>query len=92
MSRVNVSQGHDKPLEDVREIVGDVAEKLSNRYGLKAKWQGKDSIHFKRSGVTGELHIHPEKVTIDINLGILLGMYASKIEKELKSTMAEKLA
>ena len=57
MSRVNISQAHNKPIEEVREIVHDVADMLSSNYGLKSRWQGEDCVHFKRSGVGGELHI-----------------------------------
>ena len=53
MARVNVTQCHDKPLPEVREIVHDVADMLTTNYGLKSRWQGEDCVHFDCSGVVG---------------------------------------
>jgi len=91
MSRVNIRQAHSRSLDEVREIVRKVADQLQRKSGLKSSWQTDDCVHFRRAGVGGELHIRPTEVTIDLDLGILLGAYARKIKQELQREMAERL-
>jgi putative polyhydroxyalkanoate system protein len=91
MARVNVSQDHDKTEDEVREIVNGVTDDLENRYGIIPNWQGENLVKFKRIGVSGQLRISKNEVTIDLDIGFLFSAYAGKIKSELSTMMAKKL-
>jgi putative polyhydroxyalkanoate system protein len=48
-------------------------------------------VKFKRSGVSGQLRISKNEITIDLDIGFLLSAYAGKIKSELTTMMARKL-
>ena len=91
MARVNVSQDHNKTEDEVREIVNRLTDDLKSRYGISPDWQSDNLVKFKRSGVSGQLRISDNKVTIDLDIGFLLSAYAGKIKSELSTMMAKKL-
>ncbi len=92
MARVNVSQTHNKTVAEVKEIVDGVIDDLHSRYGINSTWQNDSSVKFKRSGVTGELHINEGNVTINLSLGLMLSGFAGKIKSELTDVMGRKLS
>ena len=91
MARVNVSQNHNKTENEVREIINNLTQDLKNRYGINPNWQGDNLVKFKRRGVSGQLQISDNKVTIDLDIGFLLSSYAGKIKSELTKIMLQKL-
>lgn len=92
MTKVVIKQPHSKGDDEVRTIVGEVEQTLATNYDLQTSWNGRDTVEFKRSGLTGELCIEPGCVVIKLKLGMMLGMYSRKIQTELEKIMADKLS
>jgi putative polyhydroxyalkanoate system protein len=42
-----------------------------------------DLLRFKRAGARGELKVEPGRFELDVHLGLLLGVFRSKIEAEI---------
>lgn len=92
MAKIVVKQAHNKSEQAVRELVEDLQVQLRDEFDLEGRWQSDTVISFKRSGVSGELCIEPNCVVVSLKLGMMLGMYANKIQRKLETMMAEKLS
>ena len=91
MSKVQITQRHHKPDDEVRDIVRSVEQELISRFGLATQWTDDRSVSFKRSGLSGELVMGPGRVTVNMKLGLVLGLYSRAIQTELERTLARKL-
>ena len=92
MRVVQIEQNHSKSDAEVKEILLDVEKELKARFGLATDWKNSQTVSFKRSGVKGALRMKPGNVSINMKLGLVLGLYSRTIQTELKKTLAEKLA
>jgi putative polyhydroxyalkanoate system protein len=55
---------------------------LARRYELTSQWQG-DTLHFRRSGVRGHIHVSASQVAVQIELGFLLKGFKGNIEQSV---------
>jgi putative polyhydroxyalkanoate system protein len=51
-----------------------------------------DTVEFKRSGVSGSLHVAADHFTLHAKLGFLLGAFSKTIEAEITKALDELLA
>jgi putative polyhydroxyalkanoate system protein len=69
-----------------------LAVKLSDRFEMKAHWRSDRELELKRSGIQGVLQLLEGEVKVDIQLGMMMKPFKSRIRDELSKAMAEKLA
>ena len=90
MARISVERTHDLGKEAAREKADQLAQKLSEQYGLVPQWSG-DTLNLKRSGVKGEVHVSEDSIRVDVELGLMMsamsGMIKSEIEKALDKAL-----
>ena len=67
------------------------ARTCSKRFDLDYEWHG-DHIDFERPGVSGQMHVGKDRIKIDVQLGLLLGMLKPTIEREIVAQMDKLLA
>jgi putative polyhydroxyalkanoate system protein len=73
---------------DIIDRVSGTLMDIEDRFGIEGHWnEGKDTYTFDRSGLEGQAVIQDGCVTVDIELGVLLGAFKSKIEDELRSQL-----
>jgi putative polyhydroxyalkanoate system protein len=92
VSTISLRQSHNKSLGDMRDLIGQMAVKLEERYQLKSRWLNDDEMEVQRSGIKGRIVLGTTEVKVDIKLGLMMGAFKSTIEKEIARSMAEKLA
>lgn len=92
MSKISLSQRHNKSDEDVRDMLNGLADKLSERFDMKTRWRSDSELEVKRSGIEGVLQLLDGEVKVDIQLGMMMKPFKSRIRDELSKAMAEKLA
>ena len=92
MARISLSKKHDRPEQDVRQMVDELAQSLARRYDAKAVWSGDSSVKIDHSRLSGRLDILPGEVRIEVKLGMLAGAFKGTIEAELKKALEEKLS
>ncbi len=92
VSKISLSQRHSKSDADVREMLDALAVKLSDRFEMKAHWRSDRELELKRSGIQGVLQLLEGEVKVDIQLGMMMKPFKSRIRDELSKAMAEKLA
>jgi putative polyhydroxyalkanoate system protein len=80
MATIAIAKKHHLSHKKAREAAQKIADDLSERFDLTCKWDG-DCIAFRRSGVSGELHVGKAEVRLDAELGLLLSMLKPKIEE-----------
>jgi len=92
MAKLAIEQAHALPLDEVKKRLEEVANRLSEKYGIDAKWTGDREAALKRTGVTGVIKILEDRVSVLLDISFALipvkGKIQERIERELKSALA----
>jgi putative polyhydroxyalkanoate system protein len=88
---ISIRRTHSLSHERAVKVVNAMAERLSDEYAVKSRWQGA-TLHFERIGLTGTLHVAAMELMLDVQLGFLLGAFRDGIAKEIERTLDEELA
>lgn len=82
MAIIAIAKKHTLSHKKAKEAAGKVADDLNARFDLEYTWKG-DHIEFKRSGLTGALHVGKDAVRLDCKLGFMLSLLKPTIEAEV---------
>jgi len=82
MALIAITKKHTLPHTKAKAAAEKVAADLNKRFDLDYEWNG-DDIEFKRSGLTGALHVGKEAVRLDCELGFMLSLLKPTIEAEV---------
>ena len=92
MAKLNIEQAHALPIDEVKKRLQELADRLSAKYGIDAKWTSDREASLKRTGVSGLIKIAEDKVAVLLDLSFALspvkGKIQERIERELKSALA----
>ncbi|MCA1663810.1 MAG: polyhydroxyalkanoic acid system family protein [Myxococcales bacterium] len=92
MAKVNIEQAHALPLDEVKKRLQELADRLSTKYGIDAKWTSDREATLKRTGVSGTIKLAEDKVAVLLDLSFALlpmkGKIQERIARELKSALA----
>lgn len=90
MSTIEIRHAHSLPPTQARQAVEEFAVKLGQRFGLDYRWEG-DALHFKRSGVDGQIALLPGALLVTAKLGLLYAAMKGPIEQEMRRVLSERL-
>ncbi len=90
MSHILVQRNHPLTLDQARTAAETLAGQLAERYALSHHWQD-DSLHFERSGVSGQIDLEPGIIRVNVRLGFLLVSLKSLLEQEIERKLEEML-
>lgn len=90
MSRIDIRHRHSHSPERARAAVERVADKLRERYQVECAWS-QNRLAFKRSGISGHIHLHDGEVQIQAQLGLLLSALRGPIESEIQRYLEREL-
>ena len=82
MSHIVIHRDHTLTLDQARVAAEALAGQLAERYGISHHWQ-ENSLHFERSGVSGQIDLEPGRLRISVRLGFLLGPLKQRLEQEI---------
>ena len=82
MSNINIKRLHGADLERARAAAIEVAEKISEDYGIDYHWED-ECLHFSRPGVDGRIEISDEHIEVSAKLGMLVALFRDSIEAEI---------
>lgn len=82
MAHIAIAKKHTLTHSKAKAAAEKVAIDLNKRFDLDYAWKG-DNIQFKRSGLTGALHVGKETVRLDCELGLMLSLLKPAIEAEV---------
>jgi putative polyhydroxyalkanoate system protein len=92
MAKLNIEQAHALPVDEVKKRLQTLADKLSEKYGIAAKWVSDREAEVKRTGVTGKITCTENKVTVFLDLSFVLTPIKEKIETRVKNELQTCLA
>ena len=92
MAKLNIEQAHALPIDEVKKRLQELADRLSAKYGIDARWTSDREASLKRTGVSGLIKIAEDKVAVLLDLSFALspvkGKIQERIQQELKSALA----
>ena len=86
MANIHIERTHHLALEEARQQVEQLAERLKEELGVDYHWKGNDLL-FKRSGANGTIQLAPDCITCDVKLGMLLTPMKGKIEDAINDKL-----
>lgn len=91
MANIDIQHDHTMTPAHARQAVQDVADKLTERFGVESSWEG-DILRFRRSGVDGRIALMPQQLHVTAQLGLLLGAMKGPIEAEIRRVLDERFS
>jgi len=92
MAKLSIEQAHALPIDEVKRRLQELADRLSAKYGIDAKWTSDREATLKRTGVSGIIKVAEDKVAVLLDLSFALlpmkGKIQERIARELKSALA----
>jgi putative polyhydroxyalkanoate system protein len=79
MAHIRITKRHHLTHGKAREAAERVARDLNKRFGLTYGWDG-DCVDFKRTGLTGRLHVLKDQVRLDCELGFVMSIFKPALE------------
>jgi putative polyhydroxyalkanoate system protein len=91
MSEIKYKREHHLSIRDAKKIAQKVADDLGEEYDLASEWEG-DTLHFRRLGVDGHMHVTAHYIDLNVKLGFLLRPFRSMFEHHIESNLDKLLA
>ena len=91
MATIRISRAHRLEPERIRAEVEDLAQNLARELSASYRWNG-DRLDFERSGASGFIDIHADRLEIEIKLGMLLSPLKATVEKKINDYLGRALA
>ena len=88
MSTIDIHAYHTLSHEDALIAADELSIDLAEKFGIDYGWD-EDVIHFERPGVNGQIDVLDAELRIQANLGFMLMMLKSPIEREIKRYLKE---
>ncbi|MGI8895171.1 MAG: polyhydroxyalkanoic acid system family protein [Casimicrobiaceae bacterium] len=82
MATISIAKHHALSLKKAKGVAEKIASDLQKRFDLDYAWEG-NRIDFERPGVSGQLLVARDKITLDVRLGLLLTPLKGTIEREI---------
>jgi len=79
MASIDIHHAHDLSKKDARAAVERVAEKMSQKFGIKHAWNG-DQLDFSGSGAKGRVSLGNKEAHLTLTLGFPVSMFRNSIE------------
>jgi putative polyhydroxyalkanoate system protein len=91
LSSISIRRAHNLPRARAIEALNAVAERLQGEYAIRSRWEG-STLHFDRTGLSGTLQLSATDLTIDVELGFILGALRGSIVSGIERHLDEHLS
>jgi putative polyhydroxyalkanoate system protein len=88
MADIEVQRDHTLGLKKAKAAAQKVADEMAENFDMESEWEG-NTLHFSRSGVTGQLTVSKNSVQMNAKLGFLLTAFKPKIEAQIEKNFDE---
>jgi len=82
MPSIDIKRSHSRPLPEAKKAIERVAEHIAKKFDVTWAWHG-NTLAFERSGVDGHIKVTAKQVHVVVNLGFLLSMLKTPVEREI---------
>ena len=90
MPDIRIHRKHKLGLAKAREIAWQWAEDVEEKFDMECtviEGETRDTVEFKRLGVSGSLVVAADHFDLDAKLGFLLGAFSKTIENEIEHNL-----
>ncbi len=91
MADIKMIKYHSLPMPQARALVQKAADNLAAEYNLVSHWVG-NTLHFRRSGVQGEMNVSASEIHLEVTLGFLLKVFKSNFVEHIEHNFDTLLA
>lgn len=91
MADIKMIKYHQLPMPQARALVQKAADDLAAEYDLVSHWAG-NTLHFRRSGVQGEMRVSASEIDLEVTLGFLLRAFKTKFVEHIEHNFDTLLA
>jgi len=91
MPDIKMIKYHSLSMAAARSLVQKAADDLAEAYDLTSRWVG-NTLHFRRSGVEGEMRVTESEIDLEVTLGFLLKAFKAKFVENIEHTFETLLA
>lgn len=91
MADIKMIKYHSLPMAQARALVQKAADDLASEYDLVSHWAG-NALHFRRSGVQGEMNVTSSEIHLEVTLGFLLKAFKAKFVEHIEHNFDRLLA
>jgi putative polyhydroxyalkanoate system protein len=88
MPSIDIKRSHSRPLPEAKKSIERVADHIAKKFEITWEWEG-NTLHFQRSGVDGHIKVTAKQVHVVANLGFLLSMLKTPVEREINRYLDE---
>ena len=92
MPKLTITQAHSLPLDQVKARLEALSNRLSEKYGITAKWVTPDRAQVSRTGVSGSISIAQNLVTVALDLSFVLTPLKDRVQNRVQRELREALA
>ena len=85
MSTIKITHPHQLDDDALKIELNKLTTDMKQRYGVSAQWQNDQLIDISASGVSGQVSINDQSITINLKLNMMLSMMSGKIETDIKN-------
>jgi putative polyhydroxyalkanoate system protein len=89
--KISVTRKHSLGVDVASQKLNELAGQFAEKYGVKATIRG-PRAEFSGRGVEGNLQITADSVTVNLELGLLLGALSGKIEDGVQRQLEKHFA
>jgi putative polyhydroxyalkanoate system protein len=83
MAEIRMEREHSIGLKKAKAAAQKVADELADVFDMESEWEG-NVLHFTRAGVSGQLAVTKDSVSLHAKLGLLLSALKPKIEHQIQ--------
>ena len=86
MATIDIQRAHSLSMEHVREAAEELVETLEKDFGLEHNWENENLVKFscRPKGINGTLKVQPDKLHLNVKLGLLASMFERPLRKEIE--------
>jgi putative polyhydroxyalkanoate system protein len=92
MPKFSIEHAHTLAPAEVKQRLQTLSERLAQKYGIDSTWHTETEASFKRTGATGTIRVHPDKVAIAVDLSFALTPLRGQIEERIKTELSRALS
>jgi putative polyhydroxyalkanoate system protein len=92
MPKVTIDHAHRLTVEEARQRLQALADKLAAKYGVDARWTSPNESTLKGTGFSGKITCTEGKVSVFIDLSFALTPVRGKIEERIREELKTSLA
>ena len=90
MSHILIQRPHRLGSQEAMRRFSEVEINIKQHYGLHVEWDGTDGV-FHGHGITGQVRVTEDHITIDMRLGFMLWPFTHRIREAIEHQMDQGL-